>query len=213
VRSSSGRLINSPPASIHALRAHSLIPIACGLIPVASMAAASSDTLRKGKPRPSTSGARGDFNTRPAPDPGMDSTVERGLCWSTQGRMPGSAPAPTTSDYPVSASACSSQYAMSISRYIARRDGEVLLSLTGIAHAVMHLAETEVAVGNERTHAAGLGERQRLAVVAFGVLAAGYGGDVTVEAEGMGFVSPSPQPAGERQGLSGVGGRLIDPPN
>jgi hypothetical protein len=56
---------------------------------------------------------------------------------------------------------------------------------------VIHLAETEVAVGNERTHAAGLGERQRLAVVAFSVLSAGCGGDVTVEAEGMGLVSPS----------------------
>src|SRR5262247_1199183 len=91
-----------------------------------------------------------------------------------------------------------------------RRDNEVLPSLTGIAHAVMHFAETEVAVGNEWTHAARLSERQRLAVIAFSVLGAGCGGDVTVEAEGMGLVAPSPKP-GERQGPLGVAGSLVDP--
>jgi hypothetical protein len=92
------------------------------------------------------------------------------------------------------------------------RDSEVGLSLTGMAHAVMHFAETEVAVGNKRAHAARLGERQRVAVVAFSVLGAGCGGDVTVETEGMALVSPGPQPPGERYGRSGVVGRFIDPP-
>jgi hypothetical protein len=52
-------------------------------------------------------------------------------------------------------------------------------------------------MGDKRTHAAGLGERQRLAVQTFSILGAGCDGDVTVEAEGMGLVSPSAQPAGE----------------
>jgi len=92
-----------------------------------------------------------------------------------------------------------------------RRDGEVLLSLTGIAHAVMHLAETQVAVGDKRTHAAGLGERQRLAVQTFSILGASCDGDVTVEAEGMGLASPGSESARERDGLSGVVCRLVDP--
>ena len=60
---------------------------------------------------------------------------------------------------------CSSQLGHAHLVVHRHRDGEVLLGLTGIAHAVMHLAETEVTVGNERMHGAGLGERQRLAVV------------------------------------------------
>jgi hypothetical protein len=77
-----------------------------------------------------------------------------------------------------------------------RRDGEVLLSLSGIADAVMHFAETEVAVGDERAHAAGLGERQCLTLMAFSVGAA-CRSDVAGEAEGVGLAAPSPQPAGE----------------
>jgi hypothetical protein len=77
-----------------------------------------------------------------------------------------------------------------------RRDGEVLLSLPTITLAAMQLAEAEVAVGDERAHSELAGERQRLAVIAFSVLVAACGGDVTGEAEGMG-VSPSPQPPGE----------------
>jgi len=46
--------------------------------------------------------------------------------------------------------------------------GEVLLGLLAIAPAAVKCAETEVAVSDQRTHAAGLGERQRLAVVTFG---------------------------------------------
>src|SRR5262245_11199866 len=94
-----------------------------------------------------------------------------------------------------------------------RRDGEVLLSLTGIAHAVMHLAETQVAVSDKRTHAAGLGERQRLAVRTLSILGAGCDGDVTVEAEGTGLASPGSKPARECEGLSGVATRLVDPPD
>jgi hypothetical protein len=62
----------------------------------------------------------------------------------------------------------------------------------------------------ERTHAAGFGERQRLAVVAFSILDAACRGDVTGEVEGVSLASPGPQPPGERQGLSGVVGRLLD---
>src|SRR5262249_5074557 len=76
-----------------------------------------------------------------------------------------------------------------------RRDIKVLPSLRVIARAAMELAKAEVAVGNERAHAARLGERQRLAVVAFSVVGADCGGDVTVETEGMGLGSPSAQPA------------------
>jgi hypothetical protein len=83
-------------------------------------------------------------------------------------------------------------------------EGEVLLSLSAIAFAAMQLGEAEVAVGDERTHAAELGERQRLAVQTFITLGARCGGDVTVEAEGMGLVSPGAQPSGKRQSFLGV---------
>jgi hypothetical protein len=69
-----------------------------------------------------------------------------------------------------------------------------------------------VAVGNERAHAELAGEGQGLAVGAFGVLAAARGRDVTGEAEGVGLACPSPEPAGERQCLSGVADGLVDPP-
>src|SRR5262249_7872348 len=92
------------------------------------------------------------------------------------------------------------------------RDREVLLRLSTIARPLVKLAEAKMAVGNERTHAARLSERQRLAVVAFSVLGAACRPNLTVEAEGMGLVSPSPQPPGERQGLPSVAGRLVDPP-
>jgi hypothetical protein len=58
-----------------------------------------------------------------------------------------------------------------------------------------------------------VGERQRLAVAAFGVLGAIHRRDGTGEAEGVGLASPSPQPAGERQGLSGVAGGRVDLPS
>src|SRR5262249_48921523 len=64
-----------------------------------------------------------------------------------------------------------------------------------------------------RAHAAGLGERQRLTVQNFSILGAGCDGDVTVEAEGMGLASPGSEPAREREGLSGVATRLVDPPD
>ena len=57
-----------------------------------------------------------------------------------------------------------------------------------------------------------LGEGQRLAVVAVSVLGAAGRRDVTGEAEGVGLACPRPQPAGERQCLSGVAGGLVDPP-
>jgi hypothetical protein len=49
-------------------------------------------------------------------------------------------------------------------------------------------------------------------VVGFSVSPFARRGDGTGEAEGMGLGAPSPQPPGERQGLAGVAGGLIDPP-
>src|SRR5262249_23539052 len=46
-----------------------------------------------------------------------------------------------------------------------RRGGEVLARLLALARACEHLPEAEVAVGDERAHAARLGEGQCLAVV------------------------------------------------
>jgi hypothetical protein len=82
--------------------------------------------------------------------------------------------------------------------------------LLPLARAPVQLAQAEAAVSDDGAHAELAGEGQRLAVVAFGVLGAACRCDVTGEAEGVGL--PSPQPAGERQRLSGVAGGLVDPP-
>src|SRR4030095_199443 len=86
------------------------------------------------------------------------------------------------------------------------------LRLLPLARAPVELTEAEVAVGDEGAHAEFIGKRQRITVVAFGVRGAAGRRDITSEAEGVGLASPSPQPAGERQGLSGVAGGLVDPP-
>src|SRR5262245_17437726 len=70
------------------------------------------------------------------------------------------------------------------------RVAEVLLGLLAIAPAAVKFAEAEVAVSYLRTHAAGLGKRQSLAVVAFGVLSAACRGNVTGEAESVGLAGP-----------------------
>ena len=88
----------------------------------------------------------------------------------------------------------------------------MLLRLLALVRARVELAEAEVAVGDERAHAELAGEGQRLAEVAFGVLGAASRRYITGEAEGVGLASPSAQPAGERHGLSGVAGCLVDPP-
>src|SRR4029434_4496253 len=62
-----------------------------------------------------------------------------------------------------------------------RCGGEVLLRLLALARAPVELAEAEVTVGDERAHAPRLGERPRLAVVAFSVLGAAGRRDVTGE--------------------------------
>ena len=85
------------------------------------------------------------------------------------------------------------------------------MSQLALPAGAMHFGETKVTVGDERTHAAGLGERQRLAVQTFSILGAGCDGDVTVEAEGMGLASPGSEPARKREGLMGVATRLVDP--
>ena len=92
-----------------------------------------------------------------------------------------------------------------------RGEVEVLLRLLAIAGAEIQFPEPEVAVGNERSHTSRLGERKRLAVQTFSILGASCDGDVTVEAEGMGLASPGSESARERDGLSGVVCRLVDP--
>src|SRR5215510_747914 len=52
-----------------------------------------------------------------------------------------------------------------------RRGGDVVLRLLAMAPAAVQFAEAKVAMGDERAHAAGLGERQRLAVVLFTMFA------------------------------------------
>ena len=89
----------------------------------------------------------------------------------------------------ISASACSSQKRMSISRYIVVAVVRCSLRLLALAGAPVELAEAEVAVGDERAHAARLGERQRLAVVglaALGVEPVGMGRDVAEQVQRMG---------------------------
>src|SRR5215469_1722923 len=51
-----------------------------------------------------------------------------------------------------------------------RRGGEVLVALLTLARTPIELPEAEVAVGDERPHAARLGEGQRLGVVGFSTL-------------------------------------------
>jgi hypothetical protein len=88
----------------------------------------------------------------------------------------------------------------------------VLVPLLALANALVELAEAEVTVGDEGAHAKLGRECKRLAVVGFSVLGAGRRRDITGEAEGVGFASPSPQPAGKRQRLPDVGSGLVDPP-
>ena len=65
----------------------------------------------------------------------------------------------------------------------------MLLGLRLVARSPIELAEAEVAVGDERAHAARLGEGQRLAVVslaALGVEPVGMGRDVAEQVPRMG---------------------------
>src|SRR6266849_8902295 len=73
-----------------------------------------------------------------------------------------------------------------------RRGGEVLSGLLALARAPVELAEAEVTMGDERAHAARLGERQRLAVVglaALGIEPVGMGRDVAEQVQRMGYES------------------------
>ena len=78
---------------------------------------------------------------------------------------------------------------MSISRYIVVAVVRCSLRLLALARAPVELAEAEVAVGDERAHAARLGERQRLAVVglaALGIEPVGMGRDVAEQVQRIG---------------------------
>ena len=78
------------------------------------------------------------------------------------------------------------------------RGGEVFLGLLAIAPGAVKFAETEVAVSNMRTHAAGLSEGQRLAIVVFGILDTTRCGDARRQGEGAGLNSSSTELARER---------------
>src|SRR5215467_223406 len=70
-----------------------------------------------------------------------------------------------------------------------RRGAEVLARLLTLARAPVELAEAEVAVGDERAHAARLRERQRLAVVGLAALRVepvGMGRDVAQQVQRTG---------------------------
>ena len=72
------------------------------------------------------------------------------------------------------------------------REGEVYLRLLPLAHAPVEFAEAKVAVGDERAHAARLGEGQRVGVVdlaALGIEPVGMGRDVAEQVVSMGRVS------------------------
>ena len=67
----------------------------------------------------------------------------------------------------------------------------MLAGLVALARAPGELAEAEVAVRDERSHAARLGERERLAVVglaALGIEPVGMGRDVAEQVQRMGRV-------------------------
>jgi len=75
-------------------------------------------------------------------------------------------------------------------------EAEVLQRLLAPVHSPIELAEAQAAVRSERTHTAGLGKRQRLAVVAFSILGATCRSGVTAEAESAGLISPEPPTTG-----------------
>src|SRR5262249_19679919 len=66
-------------------------------------------------------------------------------------------------------------------------------------------------VGDERAHAELLGQRERLAVVALGVVGAACRRDVTRQAERVDFAGPGSQSTSEHQCLLSVTGRFVNP--
>src|SRR5258708_32723435 len=69
------------------------------------------------------------------------------------------------------------------------RGAEMVARLVAFARAPVELAEAEMAVGDERAHAARFGKTQRAEIVSFtcvGVEAIGVGGDVAEEVQYMG---------------------------
>ena len=134
----------------------------------------------------------------------------------------------------MSASACSSQKLMSISRYIVIAVGEILAGVLRLAGAAVELAQAEVAVGDERAHAVQLGECQRLPVVgraAFGIELVRMARDVAEQVQRMGrkaglaprgfnraiaqaprLVEPAEQQTGATHRVVGPAAMTDDPP-
>ena len=78
---------------------------------------------------------------------------------------------------------------MSISRYIVVAVVRCSRACSSCADAAVELAQAEVAVGDKRTHAVRLGERQRLPVVgcaAFGIEPVGMGRHIAEQSQRMG---------------------------
>ena len=89
------------------------------------------------------------------------------------------------------------------------------MGLLAIAPAAVKFAETEVAVSDLETHPAGLSERHRLPVVAFGVLGTARCGDVSGQGEGSGLMSSTTALAApsfhhERRGRRSRGGSDLE---
>src|SRR5262249_47819256 len=73
-------------------------------------------------------------------------------------------------------------------------------------------AEPKVAVGDIGSHGELGRERERLAIVPFGLVTACRRRDVARQAERVRLTGARAQPAGERQRLPRIAGRLVDPP-
>ena len=109
----------------------------------------------------------------------------------------------------ISASACSSQNRMSISRYIVVAVVRCSRACSPLARAPVERAEAEVAVGDERAQAQLLGQGQGLAIVRLRGIdldAVGMGRDVAEQSQDAGPpppVPPAAEPPRARPGRSG----------
>src|SRR5262249_30907553 len=94
-----------------------------------------------------------------------------------------------------------------------RRGGDVFASLLPLVRSPVKPAQTEMAMGHERAHAARFGERQGLAIVnraAVGVEAVGQGGDVAQQMLSRGRVARMMLRGFDRE--LAQASRLVEPP-
>jgi hypothetical protein len=96
-----------------------------------------------------------------------------------------------------------------------RRGGELLAALLILACSSVELPEAEVAMGGEGAHPELLGERERVAVVVFGLVGVqrvALGGDLAKEAKGICLMSSFLMAAGEIMGMEGEPEGVLDSP-